>query len=222
MSDFKGRKYTVGDLLGEDTVETPAVDLGGARSGPRSGPFVAGPTDVYPPGGSPRGDDSRAVFGRIPRTIPTRVGAVMAAFGVALGLCCSVPSWIGGADPVSQFGPVAPVAPAPSVVTVTVPGPAVTVTETQSVVVGLPQTCWDAIHQAGKLLDDASAIASAGNRARDLISQAYQAALMGDTVKLNKAAQGLMDLDSDLASHNSVVLPPWQSIMDGLATCQEN
>lgn len=209
---FKGRKYTVGDLLNE---EEPTVDLGNVSNGPRSGPFTATRTEVYPPGHSSASGHSRAVSWRAWRRKPTWAGISLAVGGFALGLCCS--------------GAFAPVTPDPAslpvtVITVPVPAPAVTVTVTgpAASMATFPESCWDAIHQAGKILDDASAIASAGNRARDLISQAYQAAVAGDSTGMNAATDGLLELDRDLASHNAIVLPPWQDIMNGLSTCQEN
>jgi hypothetical protein len=83
----------------------------------------------------------------------------------------------------------------------------------------LPESCIQAIQHARDLLDKASNVASANGRQLDIIDEAYQAVLLGDTQALNAAAQKQIALDLELSSDKAKALIPYQQIQDGLQTC---
>jgi len=83
-----------------------------------------------------------------------------------------------------------------------------------------PVSCAHAIEQAKALLKKASVVGSATDKALDLISAGNIAVQKHDVNGMNKATQGLRDLDFSIQHENAAVMLPYQQIMDGLATCQ--
>lgn len=110
----------------------------------------------------------------------------------------------------------------PEPTTVTVPGDTVTVTvtETKEQALTQPASCTVAIEQAKRTIQKASTVAAANDKQLDIMSAAYQAIFEKDAEALNKASIRQRDLERELSSAAIPVLMAYQSIMDGLATCQ--
>lgn len=70
------------------------------------------------------------------------------------------------------------------------------------------------------MLSSASRIASVTDKQLDILNKAYQAILLKDTRMLNEAADEQTQLDLSLGRNKTEVLVPYQTTMDGLATCQ--
>lgn len=126
-----------------------------------------------------------------------------------VGCCCGsvLTSIVAGSDPKTETVYVE--------ATETVTQPAVTaVPATQ------PESCMRAIEQAKAMLSSASRIASVTDKQLDILNKAYQAILLKDTRMLNEAADEQTQLDLSLGRNKTEVLVPYQTTMDGLATCQ--
>jgi hypothetical protein len=142
-----------------------------------------------------------------PRRRLTR--GVRGAMMVGLGL---VSFWLGGVLSSTQPQP-------PETKTIYVPA---TQAGNQPPVTAQPSmsdSCLVAIKNATQLLQQASHVGSSTDKVLDAISQANQAALKGDTKGMNAASMKLRALDLELSHDKAAVMIPYQSIMNGLATC---
>jgi len=176
-----------------------------------------------PPRGFKVDDHARPLRPPRPRSRPLkgigsrltgRVGcAILLVFGL---ICCGC--GVGGSIARAIFGDKTvyvqtrsdepKVEPQPSTVTVTV-------TTTPQI----PESCRQSIRDMLSIIDAASRITSASSQQLDILSKAYQAILLGDTSRLNEAADLQRQLERELGHDQVTVQRPYEQIKDGIATC---
>jgi hypothetical protein len=134
-------------------------------------------------------------------------------------VCSFVSCWIGGiltGHWTDNTEDTVQAQPKPSVVTVYRTEPANTQLAAPARV---PESCTEAIRNVRRVLKQGSKLASSTDKGLDILSEANQAALRGDTKGMNKASTDLRNLSDDLQGDKVSVLLAYQDIVDGLATC---